>query len=197
MEISLSHQAYTFIISVITGAAISIIYDLFRIIRCAFYHGVILTFIEDILFSFISLCVCVAFLNIYNDGIFRLYLAIGTILGFTICHFTVGQILIFQAKFIIKTIKWILWLIFYPIRLILKIFCKFFKKIALFLKKPFIFCIKRVIILKSYVKKSKGGIRTGGKNKKKKLKSFHKNSSYVSNRIPFIHFYRHTNQDKQ
>ena len=114
-------------------------------------------FFEDILFSFISLFISIAFISVFNYGQIRGYLLFGLISGFIITHFTLGNLFVIVLSKILN-------LIFAP-------FHYFFKKITLFLKYLFIFIKKRVIIIKEYFTKGKEGAKTGGKsfNKKNKL----------------------------
>lgn len=138
-----------FLYAIIVGAGISAVFDLFRIIRIALSHKSVFVFIEDLLFCLMSLAGTIFFFTVYNDGVFRLYLIAGILLGFIIWHFTLGSLIIFQAKLIIRIFKVILRFVLLPFKLIFKLICKFLKKILLICKKLFIFCKKRVIILKS------------------------------------------------
>lgn len=144
MEVHLSTQATVFLISVITGGIVSLIYDLFRIIRIAINHNTAVTVVEDILYSLMAFAVVISFFMAFNNGIFRLYLATGIVLGFILCHYTLGALIIIQARLIIRLIKLIFKIILTPFAFIYKIICKFLKKLFIFLKES-------VIIIKDYI----------------------------------------------
>ncbi len=197
VEVYFSKQAEIFLYAVITGAVISLIYDIFRIIRVAIKHGTLLTAIEDISFSIISLIVTLIYFIQFNNGTLRLYLAIGIICGFIICHYTLGNWILSFSRIIISFIKAILRLISMPFKWILKIICKLFKKICIFLKKPFIFLKKQVIIyIKSLFKKFKGGKRVG-KSKQQTHKRNNKNSIRHTRNIPSVYINRLKNRYKR
>lgn len=170
MQQYISEQLKMFLFALMTGAIISIIYDIFRIIRLAFNNSTALIVAEDIIFSFIALSITVMYFSAFNFGQIRLYLLIGLLSGAIICHITIGHIIIATSKIIILIFKRIFLIIFYPIKLIFKAICKFFKKIYKILKKDFIFFIKRVIIIKSKFIIKKGRRKTNGKSKIKKHK---------------------------
>ena len=186
-----------FLAAVCTGAIISLIYDIFRIIRIAIPHGIIATALEDLLFSLMTLTVILAFLMIFNNGIFRLYIATGMVLGFTLCHYTLGALIVLQARLIIKLLTYVIKILLTPLRFIFGLICKLFKKLGVFFKKPFIFLKNRGIILISgivaKIKKS-GGISKRGKNKKNK--SLDKNRSDRSSNIPSLRVYRSSGKNK-
>lgn len=166
MEVSFVEQAIILICAVSTGAIISIYFDIFRIIRIALPHHSLVVAIEDIIFSIGALFITVSFFSRYTDGKIRGYLLIGILLGFVVCHISIGALLMLQARLLIRLIKKIL----HPLVLIIIRICKFFKKTVFFLKKGFIFSLKQVIIIEKYCHIRKRGGKSGGKNKIKRHK---------------------------
>ena len=162
MEISLSTQTALFLYSVVAGAVISVIYDVFRIFRIAIPHAAAVTLIEDLLFCACTFCVVNGFNMLFNNGVFRAYVGIGMVLGFVLCRFTVSALIILQAKIIIKIVKAVLRIILFPFRLIMRFVCKLFSLVAVFLKKVFIFLKKHCNIL---VRRTVPGSKSKGENR--------------------------------
>lgn len=174
MEISVSAQFLSFSYALLFGAVTGILYDVFRIVRVAFPIGKAAVFLEDIIFLVSAGILNFVFMLEFNSGIIRIFILLGTLLGFYIYYNTVGRLVIGSAKFIIKIIKGILsfifGLIFIPLKKICSILLKFLKKILIFLKnlqkklsKHFKFIKKKYIIYLSNFKK-RGG-KNGGKKK--------------------------------
>ncbi len=186
MELYLAQQAKIFLIAVVTGAVISLIYDVFRIIRIALPCNSATVVIEDILFCFIAMCISISFFAVNNSGQIRGYLIFGMVLGAVLCHMSAGSLIIKISKIIISIIKRILLFIATPFKFIFKVICKFSKKFILFLKKHFIFYIKQVIIIKDDFKLKRKGGKTGGKKRGKKNKFVCKNSFCNRYRLPAL-----------
>lgn len=90
------NQIVLFVIFFFNGFLIGFIFDFFRILRKAFKTKDFITYIEDALFWIITGIILIYSLFKFNNGEIRIYLFLGTILGFIL------YILIF-SKFIIKT----------------------------------------------------------------------------------------------
>lgn len=89
------NQAYLFMIFILNGAIIGIIFDIFRILRQSFKTPNIITYIEDVLFWLIATFSVIYSLFVFNNGEIRGYLFIGLFLG-------VVLYLLFFSKIIIK-----------------------------------------------------------------------------------------------
>lgn len=63
----MNNQAYTFIIFIINGIIIGLLFDCFRIIRKSFKTSDMITYIEDILFWIIAGIITLYFIFIYNN----------------------------------------------------------------------------------------------------------------------------------
>ncbi|MBQ8605598.1 MAG: spore cortex biosynthesis protein YabQ [Clostridia bacterium] len=201
MQQDVSTQFLNLVYALATGAGISALFDIFRIIRIAVKHNSFFVFIEDMIYCVIALFNVILFFSVYNSGTIRFYLLFGIFCGFIIWHYTAGALIILQAKLILFILRVFFRLIFTPVRWILSPICKLFKKMYIFLKKLFIFYYKRVIILKRYfINKERGVIRTSGKSsstKQKKDKFRHKHSFDYISRIPFIFVHRNVYTDKR
>jgi len=173
MGISVSAQLVQFIYSLAFGAALGLLYDMFRIIRIAFMPGKVILIYEDIIYMIISAISTFAFIFNINSGSLRLFIFIGVILGFIVYYFTLGTLVFKSAKVIIDILKKILtfifrvvslpfvkiYVIFLPVFEFLlkkvKIFMLFLKKHFLFMKKRYIIYMNNKIVLLSFKFKKK------------------------------------------
>lgn len=89
------NQAYLFMIFIVNGIIIGILFDIFRILRKSFHTPNIVTYIEDTLFWIISALLVIYTLFIFNHGEIRLYIFIGIFLGITLY-------MLFFSKTIVK-----------------------------------------------------------------------------------------------
>lgn len=127
MEISQSVYGLVFIYSLIIGALLGIVYDIFRIQRITMASDVkhlqiikdIIIFIEDIIFSVISAVVIIIMIFHVNNGRIRWFALFGAGIGFLIYYHTAGRIVMICSERIIAFIR-------YCIRMIKRFIYKFF-----------------------------------------------------------------------
>ena len=119
------NQAYLFMIFILNGIFIGIIFDIFRILRKSFDTPNFVTYIEDSIFWTVSALTVLYTLFIFNNGELRAYIFIGLFLGValymlflskTIVNVSV-KIMLFLKKVIYNILKFIM----YPIKIIWKI----------------------------------------------------------------------------
>lgn len=123
MEISQKVLALALLYSAVVGAALGMLYDVFRIIRVAMKPspgmpatlravydaiGDTVIFTEDILFSFAAALVVIVFLFHINDGQLRWFVLAGAGIGFMLYYITVGRLLLLCAEAIISFIRMII-----------------------------------------------------------------------------------------
>ena len=146
----MNNQAYIFVMFVINGVLIGILFDVFRILRKSFKTTDIITYIEDITFWILAGIITLYFIFYYNNGEIRFYIFLGIILGIIIYILTISKYIIKLSVTIIKFIKdiinKIIQVIFYPLKFILNIL----KKI-LFRPISFIFINIRKIFTKNNI----------------------------------------------
>lgn len=121
-------QAYIFLIFIINGILIAFIFDIFRIFRKSFKTSDLITYIEDIIFWFIT-CILLAYsIYTYNNGEIRIYMFIGIIIGAILYILTISKYIVEISVKVIKFLKHIfntfLYYILYPVRILLKILRK-------------------------------------------------------------------------
>ena len=144
-------QAYLFLIYLISGMLIGVLFDTFRILRKSFKTLDFITYIEDVLFWIITGVFLIFILFRFSDGEIRLYSTIGLALGDIIYMLTISKFFIkINVKIVILTkniIFKIINVIACPIILFLKILRKIFIPFTFFvinLKKILSFFNKKV-----------------------------------------------------
>lgn len=95
-------QTKLFLYAIVFGAALGILYDLFRILRMSFSSGKVMVFFQDVTYGAVSGFLMYLFCFIFNNGEVRAYLLIGSVLGFIIYYFSVGSIVMKVSR---KTVK--------------------------------------------------------------------------------------------
>ncbi len=134
MIISVSAQAYVFLCTIAGGMAIALVYDIFRIFRRAIKTGRMVTNLEDLLYWLIVVFIMFLTIHYSNDGELRIYLFIGAFIGIVLYALLFSRIIMGSSLFIIKivtnVIKALIFVISYPVRLILKIIAAPARKLA-------------------------------------------------------------------
>ena len=117
-------QVYLFLIFIVNGILIGILFDFFRILRKSFKTKDIITYIEDLLFWILAGTSILYFIFVYNNGEIRLFMFLGIAIGLVL------YMLIFSSLFIKINVSIITFLknIFIKIFTIILIPFKFLKK---------------------------------------------------------------------
>lgn len=125
MSQMVSGQLMLFIVSIIIGIVMGVLFDIFRVIRKIVHHHSLTVQLEDIFYWI--LCALIGFYILYicNYAEIRVYVFIGMLLG-SILYFCTVSILVIQiADWVIKTVKSILnkmiVLIMKPIRQLMRL----------------------------------------------------------------------------
>jgi spore cortex biosynthesis protein YabQ len=112
MGIYLADQTADFLRALLLGAALGVVYDVFRVLRIAFPQktafGRLAIFIEDLLFF--TLCAAATFVFLMGavQGRIRFFLLLGEGLGAVIYYFTVGSLVMKVAQAIIDGVRRVL-----------------------------------------------------------------------------------------
>lgn len=155
-------QLYSLLIFTISGVAIGIFFDIFRILRKTFKTPDIITYIEDTIFW---ICTGIFFLFLlfkFNNGVIRNYVIIGIIMGVVIYILTISKYFININVTIINFFKKIL---LYPIKLICGILSKILKPfsfIVINMNKLFQKNVEKCFNSKKSIKKCKKQIEKEG-----------------------------------
>ncbi len=119
------NQVYLFLIFIINGVIIGILFDFFRILRKSFKTSDIITYFEDFLFWILTGFSILYFVFVFNNGEIRLFMFLGIAVGITL------YMLIFSSLFIKINVSVITFLkrIFIKVLEIILIPFRFFKKL--------------------------------------------------------------------
>lgn len=129
------NQLYIFLSFLVTGFVIGILFDIFRILRKSFKNIDWITYIQDILFWFLTAAILLYSIFTFNNGELRAYIFLSIILGIVIYLLTLSK------YFILIWVK-IFKIIFYPLRVCIN----FIKKQILL---PIYIFFKKIYILKN------------------------------------------------
>ena len=129
-------QALLFLIFIVNGIIIGLLFDFFRILRRSFKTKDFITYIEDILFWVLTGLLLLYSIFTFNNGEIRLYMLIGAILGCIIYMLSISNFIVKINTKIIISLKNILSKIINIIFIPFKFIIKFFRNI---LKKPISF----------------------------------------------------------
>jgi len=154
-------QLTDFMYFIITGVILSIIFDVFRILRRSFKTSDIITNLEDIIFGLVTGIIVLLSIFLFNNGELRLFVFIGIASGITIYMLCFSRYFIKINMAIINTIKKIIFFTTKPFIILFKFIKKLLFKpisfvcinIKLLIKKIFINPIK---ISKKHKKNIKG-----------------------------------------
>ena len=129
-------QAYQFLIYLISGMLIGVLFDIFRILRRSFKTQDFITYVEDAIFWIITGIFLMFILLNFSNGEIRLYSIIGLALGFITYMLTISRLFIKInvkiVKFIKNVVSNIIRVIIYPFKLIIKILRKLFTPFTFF-----------------------------------------------------------------
>ncbi len=124
MIVSLSNQAYIFVVTIVIGLFIGLTYDFFRLLRKLFTHKNSAVYIEDVLFWLISTFICFYILLHKNNLELRFYLFIGISIGLIFYFYLISPfVLAFIIKFITILLK--------PVAFIIKLLNPYFKSMSI------------------------------------------------------------------
>ena len=124
----ITNQAQLFLIFVVNGILIGLLFDFFRILRKAIKTKDIVTYIEDILFWILTGFILLFSICTFNNGEIRLYMFIGTFIGVFLYMISISTYVIKINMKIIDFFKLVMGkiinIIIIPIKLVKKIFLK-------------------------------------------------------------------------
>lgn len=134
----ITNQAYLFLLFIINGILIGILFDFFRILRKTFETKDFVTYIEDFLFWILTGIMLLYSIFTFNNGEIRLFMFLGVLLGTIIYMIFISSYVIKINVAIIIFIKNILNKVFkfmsIPFKFLYKLLRKvFFKPISFFI----------------------------------------------------------------
>ena len=134
-------QLHLFLIFVINGILIGLLFDFFRILRKAIKTSDFITYIEDALFWILTGFIILYSIFIYNNGEIRLFMFLAIAIGITFYMLVFSKFFIRINVHIISFFKMIiikiLEIIFIPLKFIKKLFFKPISFIFINIRKSF------------------------------------------------------------
>lgn len=120
----ITNQAYLFLIFIVNGLIIGLLFDIFRILRLSFKTKDFVTYIEDIVFWILTGFIVLYSVFVFNNGEIRFFIFLGIALGVLLYMTIFSSSIIKSSVFVID------------------IFKKVFGKIFGFFSVPFLFISK-------------------------------------------------------
>ncbi len=135
------NQVYLFLIFIVNGVIIGILFDFFRILRKSFKTNDVITYFEDLLFWILTGFSILYFIFAFNNGEIRLFMFLGIAIGITLYMLIFSSLFIkinvtiitFFKKVFIKVFE----IILIPFKFIKKLFFKPFSFIFINIRKSF------------------------------------------------------------
>ena len=93
-----TNQAYIFLIFVLNGIIIGIVFDFFRILRISFKTKDFVTYIEDFVFWCITGMILLYSIFIFNNGEIRFFMFLGVIIGIMLYMLMVSKYIIINIR---------------------------------------------------------------------------------------------------
>ena len=128
-----TNQAYLFLIFIINGILIGLLFDFFRISRKVIKTSNFVTYVEDILFWILTGLIVLYSVFTFNNGELRVFMFLGIILGTVIYMLSISSYIIKINIKIINIIKKIIKIILIPFLFVKSIVQRIFKKPITFL----------------------------------------------------------------
>lgn len=160
-------QLNSFMIFLLLGIIISILFDAFRILRRVFKTPDIITYIEDVIFWTMTGIIILYAIFIFNNGILRFYIFIGMLIGILLYMLMLSNYVIrlgttFIRSFITFCQK-IIYILSVPMTMMIKIGRKIFLKPISFIcinirnfTTKIVYKLKKVKILNKKIDKKEG-----------------------------------------
>lgn len=122
-------QLYLFLIFIINGIIIGLLFDSFRILRKAIKTSDFITYIEDALFWILTGLIILYSIFVYNNGEIRLFMFVAILIGLLLYILFVSKFILKISLSIINIIKKIFITIFHIVEIPFKALGKFIKMI--------------------------------------------------------------------
>lgn len=139
MSDSISLEVQFFLVSILCGVILLVVYDIIRIFRRIIRHSKILVAIEDILFWVASSIFIFIMMYRQNNGDIRGFSIMGMVIGMIIYNQLISNIVVNTSTTVINKIIWVIkkviLIILFPFRKIFGFVFKYIFRVLRFLKK--------------------------------------------------------------
>jgi len=134
----ITNQAYLFLIFILIGAIIGLLFDFFRILRKSFKTNDILTYIQDVIFWILTGIILLAAIFTFNNGEIRFFMFIGLFIGIIFYLILFSKYIIKICTYVINTLKKIIIKFYLILKIPIQFIYRLFNKV---LFSPFRFVI--------------------------------------------------------
>ena len=125
----ITNQAYLFLIFVINGLLIGLLFDMFRILRISFKTKDLVTYIEDIIFWILTGIIVLYSIFAFNNGEIRFFMFFAIVIGVVLYMTLFSNYVIKSSVHIIKILKNIFGFIYKIVKIPFVYLGKIIKKI--------------------------------------------------------------------
>lgn len=98
-------ETLVFLRACVLGAALAVVYDLFRVLRMIIRWHPILVGIQDVIYFVFAAVITFSFLMAFHDGQLRVFILVGELMGGVLYFFTVSILFLKLTAFVVETIK--------------------------------------------------------------------------------------------
>ena len=126
------NQAYLCLVFSLTGVAIGILFDFFRILRRSIKTSNLVTYIQDILFWILTGIIVLYSIWYFNNGELRIFVFLGLIIGILIYMTTLSSIIV---KIFTKILVFGINILKVPFKIIYSLISKIIKGIVVLFNK--------------------------------------------------------------
>ena len=137
MILSMSGQAFLFLMTVAAGMAIGLIYDGFRVLRKTAPHAPVWVQLEDLLFWLAVTGLMFYFMLNENYGEIRIFSVLGAALGVTLYFATISRWVLLVLVAVVNFIKRVLTAVFKVLRLPFRLLVRLLNPPLTYVKKFF------------------------------------------------------------
>lgn len=152
MNAAITLELQFFLVSILWGAILLIVYDVLRIFRRIIAHNALFIALEDIIFWVIASVFIFTMIFSLNNGTIRGFSIMGMGIGMTLYHYIFSE-------WVVKLISKLIQILLSPIRFVIKQIIKMYHYVERKLKKIFRFLYnrlkKRVLSIRMRVKEKK------------------------------------------
>lgn len=152
-DITVAKETQLFLDSLVLGAALSVGYDLLRVLRLQAKHRPAAVSLEDFLYFLFCAAVTFGFVLRDNRGAVRGYILVGQLLGWVCWHLTLGEWTVRLADAAVRVVRRLLRVVARVVLFPLRILQKPFRRIAGRL------CEKMRLASKKVIQKGKYGLK--------------------------------------
>lgn len=104
-DLTLAKETRLFLLSIVVGVGLSLLYDLLRVLRLQTRHRPIVVSLEDLLYFLVCAAVTFGFALKDNSGQIRGYILIGELLGWGCWHLSAGEVAVKIASGIFALLR--------------------------------------------------------------------------------------------